>query len=243
MTDFIKLISKFSNSSSNTNIIEGKRQVVTRLKFIASITPNEKIDSQNLRIESSNILTPLKRFFYGDSRQQSMNFFTSTIDRTIEIIDAHIHTKSMSEKIFCANIINDLVLAITGLRAFQKTYESDKLISCEIDVIIETIEAKLYSIKQSNPEMFTIKKQFTDELDKNKFRNITNTKPSSLMINPNKNFEDDEGVNKNQYYRISHDNGLEDTKQSVYLKNNLTDNFIDQNEEKHLTTPPEDEEL
>ena len=207
MADLIKFIKQLTSPSTNNNSMDGKRQVATRLKFIASIAPHEKIDSQNLRIESATLWTPIRRFLYGDSRESTMAFFSSTISRTFEIIDANIHSKSMADRLFCANVITDLMNAVNGLKAFQKTYEDDKLVSCEISVIIESIEAKIISIKETNPEMFTIKNKFLNQID-----------------NQDKSFNENERADSKQVYRLTtpiHESSSSSSSRKPYFENNL----------------------
>jgi|688.fasta_scaffold792514_1 hypothetical protein len=221
MADLIKFIKQLTSPNTNNNSMDGKRQVATRLKFIASIAPHEKIDSHNLRIESATLWTPIRRFLYGDSRESTLTFFSSTISRTFEIIDANIHSKNMADKLFCANVITDLMSAVNGLKAFQKTYEEDKLVSCEISVIIESIEAKIFSIKETNPDMFTIKDKFITQIDKN-----------------DKSFKENDRADSKQVYRLTTPiNESNSSSSSVNRKpvfeNSL--NFIreDETEEEH----------
>ena len=192
---FLRVFSQTPNSSSSSN--DSRRQVLTRLKFIGNISPHEKIDSRSLKIESNSIFTPLKRLlFTGDSRETTLYFFSSTIDRSFEIIAAHLHSKHVSEQIFCANILQDLLRSVNGLRAAQKTYSDDKLIVCELDVLIETISAKLFEIQQNHPQLFTIKDlcvfQFNKEKNKDDLEDTEEIKsikqikippPKSLQIN------------------------------------------------------------
>lgn len=158
MDGALSILRLFTPSNGmNLNSLESKRMVVTRLKFISSLQPNEKIDTNNLMIESNNIFTPLKRLIYGESRKSTMQFFSTTIDRAMEVINAHLHSKATSDKIFCANVIQDLIGSVNGLRSVQKTYGDDKLLTCELETIIEQIQGFIYGIQESSPDMFTIK--------------------------------------------------------------------------------------
>lgn len=156
LMSFLRLFAPASSSASTAS--DTRRQVLTRLKFMGSLSPHEKIDSRSLKIESTSFLTPLKRWlFTGDSRETAVYFFSSTIDRAFEIVSAHIHSKNVSEQIFCANIIQDLFNSVKGLRAAQKTYADDKLIVCELEVLVETVSGKLFEIQKSHPHLFTMK--------------------------------------------------------------------------------------
>jgi len=149
---------KFIFSSERSNcVIEKNRDVIIRLKFIGTFQPNEKVDVRNLRIENNTLITPFKRMLFGESRDTTYNFLNSTIERSFEIINAYIRTDKISEKIFCKNILNDMVKAIQGLKNIQKTYRDDKLFYCNIETIIESIESKLSEIRERHVDIFLIK--------------------------------------------------------------------------------------
>jgi hypothetical protein len=144
------------------NINERNRDIVIRLKFIGTFMPGEKIDIKNLRIESNSILTPIKRFIQGESREQTYAFLNSTIDRSFEIVNAYSKSEKMSERLLCKNILEDMIKAIRGLQNIQKTYKDDKLFYCNIETIIETIHSKLSETKEKFPDIFTLKGIFTE---------------------------------------------------------------------------------
>jgi hypothetical protein len=144
-------------SNNNINSAESRRSALTKLKFIGQIKPNEKIDNINIKVEDTSIWTPIKRFMYGDNRKNTLSFFCCTIERVFEIIDANVHSKKISDKIFCANIIQDLIASINGLKSAQQTYTTDKFFICEIDVLIENIQGKIFELQKDYPDLFNIK--------------------------------------------------------------------------------------
>jgi len=157
----------FTSSSSSASTAETRRGVITRLKFISTLSPQEKIDSRNLKIESTSIWTPLKRFISGDSRDITIQFFSSTVDRAIEIIDATLYSEKTSEQMFCANVITDLISSVKGLKAAQKTYSADKLFVCEIETLIEQVQSKVFELQKSHPTIFTLKEACVMDLQNN----------------------------------------------------------------------------
>jgi hypothetical protein len=180
MSEFMSFLKIFSPATSLNNNADTQRQALTRLKFIGTLTPNEKIDSRTLQIESNSYWTSFKRtFLTGDSRKSTLLFFSSTIDRSFEIIAAHLHSKDVSDQIFCANILQDLILSINGLEAAKKTYSEDKLFVCELKVLIENITAKLFQYQKSHPQLFTIKELCVVQ--------IRGTDNKELILNENKN--------------------------------------------------------
>lgn len=171
MTDIITPILRFITLKPSRNIFESRREVITRLKFIGSLAPQEKIDCHTLQVESSSIWTPLKRLFYGDSRTVTLSFFSGTVDRAGEIIDGLINSNKTSERIACANLIHDLLNAVSGLRAAQKTYAADKLFYCEIETLIEQVEARAFELQKSHPDIFSLKET---SLFNNQCNNLVN---------------------------------------------------------------------
>ncbi len=144
------ILSKDKNINENQII----RDTIIKLKFIGTFQSNEKIDVRNLRVEQNTIFTPIKRMFYGESRNTTFDFLNNTIEKSFNIINSFIRTDKLSEKIFCKNILNDLVNCISGLKNIQRTYTDDKLFFCNVQTLIESIQAKLIEIKEQYPEIF-----------------------------------------------------------------------------------------
>ena len=119
------------------NITHDKqREIITRLKFIGTIKVGQKIDINNLRIETNSIITPLKRLIFGEGREKTYNFVSVTIERSFEIIKSYIHSDRISEQIFCQNIVFDLIGSIVGLKNIQQTYKDDILLFEEYEIKI-----------------------------------------------------------------------------------------------------------
>ena len=144
------------------NMNEYNRDIITRLKFIGTFAPGEKIDVKNLRVESNNILTPLKRLIQGESRDHTYSFLNSTIERSFDIVKSYSTSERVSERLMCKIILEDMIKAIKGLQNIQKTYKDDKLFYCNIETIIENIHSKLSEVKQKDPEIFKLKGIFSD---------------------------------------------------------------------------------
>jgi hypothetical protein len=142
---------------NDTTKMDRQREIITKLKFVGTFQPGEKIDVNNLRIEDKTLFTPLKRLFFGEGRDKTFNFLSLTIERSIEIIQNYVLSDRISERIYCSNLINDLFKAVVGLKNIQETYRDDKMFVCNIDILIENVDAKLTEIKERYPEIMTIK--------------------------------------------------------------------------------------
>jgi hypothetical protein len=144
------------STSSKNSLEEKNRDCITDLKFIGTIQSGEKLDVKNRRIETDKIYTPIKRLFFGESRDTLYVFVNNTIDRIFEIITSKSNSENISDKYMCKNIINDLVKSVVGLKNIQKTYKEDKRFSCNIETIIETIQAKLTELKIKHNDIFVL---------------------------------------------------------------------------------------
>lgn len=159
-------ISYIINTDKQNINIEKNRETITKLKFIGTFQNGEKIDVKNLKIEQNNFFTPIKRMLYGDCRNNTIIFLTSTIERSFEIVQSFCNSDRKSEQIFCSNIIFDLIKATHGLKNIQKTYKEDKMFACNIDILIECIQAKITELKEKYTHLFQFENDILLKLEK-----------------------------------------------------------------------------
>lgn len=180
MNSALSLIS-FVKHTFVTNSFRAERQkeIITQLKFISTFEEGEKIDVKNLKVEQKNIFTPFKRLILGESRDTTYNFLSQTIERGFEILMSNIHSDKKSDKLFCKNMIKDLIAAKTGLTNIQQTYRDDKLFRCNIETLIESVDTKISEVKEVCPSLFT-------ENEENLKENILDTKQTITIKNEKK---------------------------------------------------------
>lgn len=123
-------------------------QTIARLKFLSTIVENDKIDTKNILIESSNIFTPFKRLFNRESRSSTLSFVRTIIYDSFDVFNSNIN-----ERVLCLSIINDLIASIKGLQSLQKTYENDKMMVCELECLIDFINLNIDNIKEKYPDL------------------------------------------------------------------------------------------
>ena len=159
--DFLKLVTPVPSSSYNS--FESTAEILTRLKFIGTIEAGEKLDVRNLKIESNTIITPIKRMFFGEGRDATYAFTYTTIERSFAILYSLAATDKVSDSLLCANILHDMYKAINGLNNMQTTYKDDKMFVCNIETLIQTIQAKMLEVQQKYPEIWGLVKQPTPQ--------------------------------------------------------------------------------
>jgi hypothetical protein len=157
LPEFLSFMRIFSPTSGGSISSDSRHQALTRLKFIGKLQPGDKIDSKNIKVESPSLWTPIKRLFLtGDSRDTSLDFFRSTIERCLEIVAGKLSSSAVSDKIFCAHTLKDLIRAVTGLQNSQKTYADDNFTVCELEVLIQGVQARIFEIQKSFPDLLTM---------------------------------------------------------------------------------------
>jgi hypothetical protein len=143
------LISIFKDTSNfNINSMESDKEVISRLKFIGKVQKGEKINVKYMFVQPEGIATRISRTLINqDNRQNTLNFVRSTIGRTFEIITSYSSSNKESQRHICSHVIIDLKQAKTGLVNLKDTYLDDIKFTCDIDTLLQEIDAKLSEIE------------------------------------------------------------------------------------------------
>ena len=146
------VISAFKDTSSfNINIMESDKEVISRLKFISKIQKGEKINVKYMIIQADSFKTALSRTFFSQcNRQNTLNFVRNTIKNTFDIIQKYSISTNKSEKHVCKHIIFDLEQSQKGLVNIKSTYLDDLKVCCDIDTILQEIDAFLSTNKKED---------------------------------------------------------------------------------------------
>lgn len=140
-------ISVFKDTS-NLNIMESDKEVISRLKFIGKVQKGDKINVKYMFVQPEGIVTRLSRTLINqDNRNNTLNFLRSTVTRTFEIISTYSSSTKESHRHICSHIIKDLQQSKIGLINLKDTYISDIKFTCDIDTLIQEIDAKLKEIE------------------------------------------------------------------------------------------------
>lgn len=142
------IISVFKDTSNfNINIMESDKEVISRLKFIGKVQKGEKINVKYMFVQPEGIITKISRTcFNQDNRRNTLNFVRSTIMRTFEIISSYSLSPKDSRRHICENVIVDLKNVKNGLANLKDTYLSDIKFCCDMDTILQEIDAKLIEV-------------------------------------------------------------------------------------------------
>ena len=161
----IKFLYSNLYGDSKKGTMETTHEVITRLKFIGLIKKGEKINVKTLSVNQTNLITSFWRMFNQESRETTLDFLTSTVNRVFEIIQLCMVSNKPSDHTLCKNLIEDLIKSSFGLINLQTTYSEDRLFWCHIQTLIQAIDVKLKDLKETNKDLFpeTDEKQASTE--------------------------------------------------------------------------------
>ena len=132
------------------NNMESDKEVISRLKFIGKVQKGEKINVKYMFVQPEGIVTRISRTLINQcNRSNTLNFIRGTITRTFEIISTYTGSPKQSQRHICSNVIEDLKNAKNGLSNLKDTYLDDIKFTCDIDTLIQEIDAKLSDIELS----------------------------------------------------------------------------------------------
>ena len=131
--------------------MENNKEIFSRLKFIGKIQIGEKINLKYLLLQEDGLITQLTRTIFQDNRNKTLIFINDTINKSFELLKCYDKSKKLSEKILCANLISDLRHSKNGLQNLKETYATDLKFVCDIDCLLQLIDAKLLEISPNLP--------------------------------------------------------------------------------------------
>lgn len=135
--------------------MELNKETISRLKFIGKIQIGDKVNLKSMYIQPDGLITQLLRSINQDNRSKTLIFLQDTINKTFEILKCYEKSSKASEQIMHSNIILDLRNSKNGLNNLKETYNLDVKFVCDLDTLLQTIDAKLDGDNLLPPPAFT----------------------------------------------------------------------------------------
>lgn len=135
----------FKDSTTyNVNIMDSNQEIISRLKFIGKLKKGEKINTRHMYVQPDGFGTSLSRtFMYQDNRGNALNFVQETVSRAFELLVTYERSESESDCVLFKHLIKDLQQATIGLNNLKFTYVSDTKFCCDMDTLLQSINARL----------------------------------------------------------------------------------------------------
>ena len=123
--------------------MESNKETISRLKFIGKIQIGDKVNLKSMYIQPDGLVTQLLRSINQDNRNKTLIFLQDTISKTFEILKCYEKSIKNSDQIMCSNLILDLKNSKMGINNLKETYTLDIKFVCDLDTLLQTIDAKL----------------------------------------------------------------------------------------------------
>ena len=128
--------------------MESSDEVISKIKMIGKINPDDKIAVKGMYIQKKGLLTSVSRTLINhDNRENTMTFLSTTIKKGFDILSNYYSTyvsdKKGSDRIMFSNLLADMRNARIGLFNLKATYEGDVMFCCKLETLIQEMDAKL----------------------------------------------------------------------------------------------------
>jgi hypothetical protein len=135
--------------------MEFNDDTMSKLKFIGKIQKGEKINVKHMFIQPEGLATKISRSFINlDSRGNTLTFVKTTITQSFNILYSYLTNGTSSHKNLCVHIIDDIKQSKQGIQNLKLTYSSDIMLCCQLDCVIQEIDAKMDEFSERFPDIF-----------------------------------------------------------------------------------------
>jgi hypothetical protein len=115
--------------------------LLTSLKVISMIKEGQKVCVRNghltLEIQSTGVVTSVRRWIHNDSRQTTVHYIKSVIHNSISVSKVHKNQTSVDK------IIAGMKEALVGINSLIVTYTDDATITATLQVLYSRITTEL----------------------------------------------------------------------------------------------------
>ena len=138
-------------------IMESTDEILSRLKFLGHIQKGEKLSSRHMILQVDGWRTRLDRtWITPDNRSNTLKTVKEIISRSFEILNNHMTSTKEADIILSRLLIQDLIKSQTGIMNLKSTYADDIKFGCDLDILLQSIIARLSEIRKSKEDLFVL---------------------------------------------------------------------------------------
>lgn len=139
--------------------------IISRLRFISTIGPNQKVDVASLSVMENNFITNkiYRSIVNTESRYTTYNFISETINDALNLINMCLKKNSKTYLEVGKQILNELKNIRTGLSNLSGTYKSGMKFCNDImalqtlsNIKIRNLETKFSSLNNNEEEVVEV---------------------------------------------------------------------------------------
>ncbi len=149
-----KLKELYYHHNINRPNMDSNKEIVSRLKFIGRIQKGEKINTRHMYVQQDGFTTIISRTFINqDNRANCLNFIQDTISKAFDLLALYERSDRNSDMMICLNIVKDIQASKIGINNIKETYMLDVKFTCDLDTLLEFIDAKLVGLVHKYPAL------------------------------------------------------------------------------------------
>ena len=143
-----------SESSMKSFVIDGSehsvQDVISRLRFIATLKPGEKIDVATLSVQEDGLRGRIYRSIVarGESRQATLDFIRQALGEAFDLVATYIKREDDFSKKIGQMVIEALALAKKGIESLKETYKDDRMYVSRVETLVGTLDAKVADLEK-----------------------------------------------------------------------------------------------
>lgn len=136
------------------------QEVIGHLKFMSKIKQGEKIDTRNLFVRDNDSM--IQRFFRTvknagayvlssevvESKNATLSFIQNTVNDAINLISIYRRDQNEFRQSIADIIVQNLEMSKIGIRNLIATYQYDRKFISDAEAVIQTVEARISSLKK-----------------------------------------------------------------------------------------------
>lgn len=151
----VTMLKILKGTGNNINRMDSNQEITSKLKFIGKLKKGEKVNTRHMYTQPDGLSTSIIRtFIYQDNRGNVLNFCQETISRAFELLVTYERSEKNTEHVLFGHLLADLQQSTNGLENLKFTYIEDTKFCCDMDTLLQIINARLdgYVSKETDNE-------------------------------------------------------------------------------------------
>jgi hypothetical protein len=151
----VAMLKILKGTGNNINRMDSNQEITSKLKFIGKLKKGEKVNTRHMYTQPDGLSTSIIRtFIYQDNRGNVLNFCQETISRAFELLVTYERSEKNTEHVLFGHLLADLQQSTNGLANLKFTYIEDTKFCCDMDTLLQIINARLdgYVSKETDNE-------------------------------------------------------------------------------------------
>jgi hypothetical protein len=129
------------------------QDVISKLRFIASLKPGERIDVASLSVQPDTYTGRIYRALLarGESREVTFDFIRQVLGDAFALITEYAGCEGDLNRRIREMLITAVHLAKNGITGLSETYKDDRMYVARVTTLVEALDAKLAELARVGP--------------------------------------------------------------------------------------------